>query len=155
VIKALIEERKAKRRASALRWYHTHKKQARAKSAEWFAANKPHVYAQMAKRRAARPYMYLVSCARTRSKKRGVKCDLTVEWAVSRWTGRCEVTGLPFKVGSAGAGPFSPSIDKIDPKGGYTVRNCRFVLHALNCMKGIGTDKDMLRVAKAVVAAYK
>lgn len=103
--------------------------------------------------RLTSPWTPLLHAARWRAKKRGIAFELTEAWAASRWTGRCEVTGLPFRLGEQRCGPkfWSPSIDQITPKGGYTPANCRFVLWAVNAMKHDGTDEDMLVVAEAIV----
>lgn len=60
--------------------------------------------------------------------------------------GECEVTGLPFDLkGSTGTikNPFSPSIDRINPKLPYTVENSRVVVWQFNMMKGEMSDSDL------------
>lgn len=48
-------------------------------------------------------------------------------------TGRCELTGLPFNMTASPLRAWnSPSIDRIDPKLGYTIDNVRFIVWALN-----------------------
>lgn len=75
-----------------------------------------------------------------------------LEWATSAWTGKCALSGVEFRRGmGTGPSPFSPSIDRIIPSLGYTKGNCRFILHALNALKGAGTDEDALAIAKAFV----
>jgi hypothetical protein len=76
-----------------------------------------------------------------------------LEWAPTVWTGRCALSGIEFRrnVG-LGPGPFSPSIDRIRPELGYTKGNCRFILHAINAMKGSGSDEEMLLIARALVS---
>lgn len=149
-IEALIEERKNRRRKSALRWYHANKQAAKEKNRIWYQKNKRKAAASAVLRLRAKPYLYLVAQAVARSKKRGYKCDLTREWALVRWTGHCEVTGARFVVGK-GQHPFSPSLDRIRPELGYTMKNCRFVLLGVNLLKHTGTDKDMVRIAKAIL----
>jgi hypothetical protein len=51
--------------------------------------------------------------------------------------------------------PFSPSIDRIIPTLGYTKGNCRFILHALNALKGSGTDEQALAIAGAFVLTQR
>jgi hypothetical protein len=97
------------------------------------------------------PVKFLVRAAKSRAKMKSLPFDLTVEWAREKWTGNCEVTGLAFAVQKGCQGPWSPSIDKVDPKLGYIQSNCRFVLSAINCMKGNGTYEDVLTIAKAIV----
>ncbi len=86
---------------------------------------------------------------------RNLPFTLTDEWARARWTGKCELTGIPFVVEGKHGKFFSPSLDRIDPKLGYVDGNCRFILFAVNTLKGVGTDEDMMLVARGLVANYK
>lgn len=99
------------------------------------------------------PWLNSLRGAKQRAKRDGLPFLLTQEWAASRWTGRCEVTDIEF-VFSTGRNPylFSPSLDRIIPSLGYTPDNCRFVLHAVNALKGAGTNEQMLQIAKAIVS---
>lgn len=65
----------------------------------------------------------------------------------------CALSGLPFKAGNQRDDTYlySPSLDKIDPFGRYEPGNVRFVINALNALKGRGTDEDVLIICKAVV----
>lgn len=83
--------------------------------------------------------------------EKGLPYSLTPEWAESRWTGRCEVTDIPFNLLATKSDFYSPSIDRISPELGYTPENSRFVLFALNSFKNVGTDADVLRVARIIV----
>lgn len=96
----------------------------------------------------------MVKGAEARAKKAGIAFDLTPEWAEKKWTGRCELTDIPFVVGLRGCGGklFSPSIDRIIPALGYTQGNCRFVLFCVNIFKFDGSDDDIYRVAEALLA---
>ena len=90
---------------------------------------------------------------RNRERKTPVPFDLTIEWALERWTGRCEITGLPFEVRKVGGpNPFSPSIDRINADNGYTQDNCRFVLFGINALKGNGSDEDVAGIAHALAS---
>lgn len=99
------------------------------------------------------PWRSLLASRQTHAKQKGLPFNLTEEWAIARWTGRCEVTDILFVLGQRGTGPkpFSPSIDKIDPALGYTQENCRFVIHAVNALKGTLTDEQMIEIAKAII----
>jgi len=79
--------------------------------------------------------------------------DLTPEWAAARWTGRCEISGLPFT--SEKLQPLTPSIDKIDPHGGYTQTNCRFIGLALNRFKADFSDGAILEIARAIASYHE
>lgn len=99
------------------------------------------------------PWRTLITSAKGRAKEKGLDFDLTEDWAKALWTGKCAVSGLDFVLGTRGSGPhiWSPTIDRIVPKLGYIQSNCRFILQAVNAMKGALTDEDMLKVARAIV----
>lgn len=104
-------------------------------------------------RRQAYPWERLLRAASDRARAKGLPFTLTEEWATTRWTGRCEISGISFVVKNTGEpGPkfFSPSIDQIEAKAGYTPENCRFVLWAVNALKHDGSDEDMILVAKSI-----
>jgi hypothetical protein len=94
---------------------------------------------------------FLIRGAKTRSIKNGHEFDLTLEWARERWTGNCELTGLPFDWSKPLLHAFSPSIDRIDSLKGYTQDNCRFILQAINAFKGSSTDETMFTIARAML----
>ena len=97
------------------------------------------------KERVEKPWLVLLRPARKRSKDNGLEFDLDREWAKSRWTGRCELTGIEFDLTSKGRGgnPLSPSIDRIDPKSGYTKDNCRVILWCINAFKQTLRDDEL------------
>lgn len=99
------------------------------------------------------PWKSLVSEAERRAKKRGLAFNLTDAWAKEKWTGRCALTEIVFILTERGSGPkfFSPSIDRVEPKLGYVQSNCRFILHAVNAMKGSKSDAEVLLVCEAIV----
>lgn len=100
----------------------------------------------------ANPWRRLITAAKGRAKERSLPFDLTFEWGEKRWTGFCEVTGIPFQPRRGAAhGIFSPSIDRIIPSNGYTVDNSRFVLMGVNGLKIDGTDAEMYFVAEAII----
>jgi hypothetical protein len=141
------------------------------RSREWFAKNKDRakayhkVYAPAyyQKKRAeswpTQPWLSLVKSAQARAKKFNLAFDLDESWATARWTGRCEVSLLPFAEPAQRTGyarrNFFPSIDKIDPIGGYTKDNCRFVIWAVNSLKRDGPDEEMYIIAEAITNARK
>lgn len=108
--------------------------------------------AKYQKTRQTTPWLNALKGAKARAKKLGLPFDLTSAWCVERWTGRCEVTNIPFFMSTQRCPYlFSPSLDRIVANNGYVVSNCRFVLHAVNALKGAGTDCDMLLIATAIV----
>lgn len=123
---------------------------------EWYAENEPRYYRNYrTKQIQIRPWRYVFQSRRLHARTTGLEFTLTDEWCKDRWTGRCEITGIEFRKNPAGRGPFpfSCTLDRINPAIGYTPHNCRFVLWGCNALKGIGTDKDMFEIAKAIVTA--
>jgi hypothetical protein len=122
------------------------------------AEEQPEKLAEEARKREQRarelyPWAKLIRGAKRRAAQKGLECDLTVDWASARWTGKCEITGIPFDLalpGKPGGRPFSPSIDRIDSTKGYTTDNSRFVLWAINAMKGSGDTSKILSVALSI-----
>lgn len=90
---------------------------------------------------------HLLAGIKRRSSLTSKECDLTLEWLEEKLqNGYCEVSGILFKMDTRGnkhASFYSPSVDRIDNSRGYTIDNCRMVLHAFNLCKGTGTDKDV------------
>jgi hypothetical protein len=105
----------------------------------------------------------LFQATRNRSKENNIPFDLTPEWMLERlniieW--RCELTGLPMirnrdKNGSINDKLRSISIDKIDPVKGYIQSNVRFIILQINQLKQDGDDKQMYKVAEALLANMK
>lgn len=100
------------------------------------------------------PWRSMVRSTRKRAAKEGIPHALDFAWAEKRWTGRCEITGIPFALPEERYGRKNrnlfPSIDKIDPSRGYMPDNCRFVLFAVNVFKGDSTDEQMFEIANAI-----
>lgn len=71
--------------------------------------------------------------------------------------GVCPVTGIEFDLisGARKNGvnyhPFSPSVDKIDPRLGYTDENIRIVIWQYNAMKGQQSDTLIFDICKKIV----
>jgi endogenous inhibitor of DNA gyrase (YacG/DUF329 family) len=132
----------------------------RERSLAFYAANRDTVREVMRGRyqatRSNTPWRTLLMGAKSRAKEKVLPFDLTEEWAADRWTGRCEITGIAFIVGAPRKSPrsFWPSIDRIEAELGYTQDNCRFILHAVNALKGDGTMDDMRKVVDAIVCNY-
>lgn len=98
------------------------------------------------------PWAVPISSEKSRARIKGREFSLTREWGRLRWTGVCEVTGIPFIIGRRGKGPhpLSPSIDRIDQSQGYLPDNCRFVVWAVNLIKHIGTDDEMILIVTRI-----
>ncbi len=89
------------------------------------------------------------------ARTRGIPFFLTLVDVYKMWTrqgGRCEFTGIEFKLG--GELYYGLSIDRIVNDRGYSVGNTRLVLGALNKMKGTIPD-DIFRELCESVANHK
>ena len=93
-------------------------------------------------------------------KSRG-NINLTEEWVQDRLdTGTCEVTGIKFSTykygntedkGWGARDPFMPTIDRINPKNGYTKENSRMVVWIYNLAKSTWSDDIVLEMAKKLI----
>jgi hypothetical protein len=99
------------------------------------------------------------SRARRRANAKGWPCDLDryfVSELFHRQNGRCAVTGYGFTfepyLDALVKFPYSPSIDRIDPAGGYTKNNVRLVCVAVNFGMGQWGDKVFHTLAQAAVS---
>ncbi len=101
--------------------------------------------------RQDKPWRELVRAARLRANKKNMEYSLSYEWAATRWTGKCEMTGIAFNIRGTRTNPHSPSIDRIDNSKGYTPENSRFVLWAINSFKGTLSDREMFEIAKELL----
>ena len=80
--------------------------------------------------------------------------DLDFDWFLSEVENNtCKVTGIPYliTIGSNGISEdndWSPSIDKINPYGGYLKKNCRVVNSLYNRTKNIWKDEEVKILAE-------
>lgn len=94
----------------------------------------------------------LVAAAKGRAKDRGLPFDLDVEWVLERLeVGICQLSGKPFDL-SETRSMSTPSLDRIDPKGGYAKTNTRVILFGLNAALGTWGQEKLF---EAVGAAMK
>jgi len=85
--------------------------------------------------------------------------DIDEAWIQKRLdSGVCEATGIKFKsperygqkVGFNHY-PWTPSVDKINPNGGYRKSNCRLVVWSFNRAKGLWGDDIVVQLSKGVM----
>lgn len=107
--------------------------------------------AQQKKYRLENRASCLLKRAKHYAKKRKEPFDLTHEWIQERLdTGVCEVTGLPFTIASGPRSPWTPSLDQINPREGYTQKNCRVVVWIYNTAKQNWSDAEVRQLAEAL-----
>lgn len=97
----------------------------------------------------------LLRHAKNRSIKKNLPFDLDKNWIdIKLKNGKCELSNIDFQFTSDNDlhfNPFSPSIDRVDPKKGYTKDNCRVVLVCVNFGLGQWGMSTYLQVARAVI----
>lgn len=108
-------------------------------------------------RRLRKSMRQAISDARRRQAKKlkPAPVDVTVDEMMSilaRQQYKCALTGLPFWGCGVQFGPSIPSIDRIRARDGYTADNVRVVLLGVNGLRGAGTDEDLYRIARALIA---
>jgi len=149
------KENPEKAKEYARRSYLKFQERRRADRIAYYEANKDSINAKRALAYKKKSAAHIVLTARYRAEKKGLPFALDDAWLAAHWTGACGLTGIPFVTNPNGRGGpwmYSPSIDKIDPAKGYVPDNCRFILLAVNALKGVGTDEDMYRIAGAILA---
>jgi hypothetical protein len=96
----------------------------------------------------------LLNGCKKRSLRKDIPFDLDIVWAMQRFT-NCEVTNIPFDISpsknKSRTNPFAPTIDRINPDGGYTKENCRIVCWIYNLSKSNWGDKEVKIMAEALV----
>lgn len=104
----------------------------------------------------------LCRSAKRTARKIGVEFDLTKEWIKQKLdVGRCEITDLQFdlsnrNMGVKGAGnvqKYAPSLDRKNPKQGYTKNNVQLVVWMYNVGKQNYTHEDLVKFAHALITA--
>jgi hypothetical protein len=92
------------------------------------------------KQRVEKALNQCLRSARNRKNRRHMEFDLTIDWLldeVEKQNFCCALTGIEFFAAHRSNGaknPYTPSIDRIDPKRGYTRDNVRIVCFAINTM---------------------
>lgn len=90
-------------------------------------------------------------------------CTLTLGHVIAGIEkGICPLTGIEFDLRTAErarsgrhTNPHAPSLDRIDPRLGYTNENTRVVAWQYNFMKGELSDADVLAMCRRIVARHE
>jgi hypothetical protein len=91
-----------------------------------------------------------VASIKCRCKQAGIEFDLAYDWVRTRLDSGCELSGLEFDL-TMDRGFRLPSVDRIDPKGPYTMKNCRLVIWFLNRAKSDYNDEEVFDVYRRVI----
>lgn len=120
-------------------------------------------FAKEAKRRSLKHYSSVKGRAAkllSAAKQSPDGCTLTLEWVMAGVErGYCQVTGIGFDLTNGHQvatgrvkNPYSPSLDRIDPKGSYSPDNVRVVIWQYNMMKGELSDSEILEICRRILA---
>lgn len=102
----------------------------------------------MRRRRNEKPGIYMLSAARTRSKKFKVPFDLFADEIII--PDKCPVLGIPLVFGT-GLGKHtdnSPSLDRVVPEKGYVRGNVRVVSFRANALRSNATVEELEAVLR-------
>ena len=95
----------------------------------------------------------LAQDARARARRKGLPCRIDRLWVRERVVGcACQLSGIPFVHGESRS-LFAPSLDRIDPRHGYTPDNVQVILWGLNSAKGTATREEFLCFLRQVSEA--
>ena len=124
-------------------------------SQRWYQRNKDKVKEKTKSWKQRNPIKLHLQEIKSRAKRQSLECDLDLEWFTERMAhGLCEVTNLPFVPSEKKMGPFLPSVDRTDPKKGYTKDNCKMVIWMYNAAKGSNTHDYVMIMARALCIQY-
>jgi len=107
------------------------------KSNGWYFENTDKARASKAKAAG------ILSRVKSRAKKNEIPFDLTIEDIVIPT--ECPILGIPLEFNQGRQGYFanSPSVDRIDPKKGYTKGNVRVISARANLLKNDATSAEL------------
>ena len=88
----------------------------------------------------------LVGAARARAQKTEIEFDLQPEDI--KIPAICPLLKIPLEAGDGGTHAGSPSLDRIDPNGGYTKDNVWVISHKANTMKSNATLDELALLVK-------
>lgn len=102
---------------------------------------------------------FLISCAKQRVKNRNYDCDLTLEELKDLYDlqkGICALSGKQMTRGSGeGRVATNISIDRINPKFGYTKSNIQLVCDFVNNMKGVMSNNQIIEWCEDIINYQK
>lgn len=135
--KEYTEEQRQARREASKRWKAKNKDKRRNSNRKWVANN---------------PCKTLYLTMQRNSKKRGHELILTYEEVQAIVEPMvCQMTGVSLAWDTE---DWTPSIDRIDNQQGYKPGNVRLVAWIVNRARANGTDENLLRMARGLVAHF-
>ncbi len=148
--KAYNEKNRDKHIATSKAWVAKHQDRVKQNNANWHARNRDRRIVDARenyyRRNRDHPMSGMVDRARARAKLLGVPFDLSYDDIMI--PNVCPVLGIPmfFRAGKKGPCMNSPSLDRFDPKGGYTKANVVVISHRANTLKNNATVDEIANV---------
>lgn len=94
----------------------------------------------------------LITMARYRAKKASLPCLVMHQWILDNIGDKCPCCMTQFRMGDAnGRGKIMqnrPSLDRVNPKMGYTAMNTRIICHKCNRIKNSGSLEEHEAIAR-------
>ena len=153
----------ARVKANTAAWRKANPARVKASAAAWYKANPAKVKAiarrTVATKRAVTAinptacFTYLLSGAKTRSKKHNRPFNIDVSYINKLWSaqqGKCKLSGVKMTTGVMVGSPTVVSIDRINSNKGYVKGNCQLVTVTVNMMKQKLSNIQLLAVCKLV-----
>lgn len=97
--------------------------------------------------------IFILNRCRKRAKNKDIECNIELSDIVIPKI--CLVLGIPLIRGKDKASINSPSVDRIDPNGGYTKGNIQIISNLANMMKNNATPEQLINFAQWVLQTYK
>lgn len=111
-------------------------------SSRRFARRKPDAVRKHRRKQNDKTQSRILARIKSRAKIAGYEFDLTLEDIQVPAT--CPVLGIPiFEVKAKCNNPNAPSVDRIDPNGGYTRLNSRIISNRANLLKSNATIEEL------------
>jgi len=142
-----------KRRAYKRAWEAAHHAKTSARKRAWRIANADKMQNARDRWASAHPESKHLREARTRAKRAGVPCTLTLANVRELLAPmRCSATGLPLAHAKGQPSALSPSIDRIAPELGYVPGNVRSVAYGFNVMRHTAHVSRDAEIARRFIA---
>jgi hypothetical protein len=105
-----------------------------------------------AKYRIEYPERFMVSGAKQRAKQRNLEFCLAPEDISIPDT--CPLLGIKLERSSGKMSPSSPSLDRIDPRRGYTKDNVWVISQRANVIKNDATPSELIQIAEVLIEIF-
>jgi len=122
---------------------------------EYYQKNKERIKEYNRNRNKPTPEMYRffsnkASKLKTKSRENKIPYDLDGKYLQSIYPedGKCPALNIEMKAGSDSDWRLSPSVDRIDPSGGYIRGNVIWISWLANCIKSSARPKQIIAVGK-------